>query len=614
MRTTTIALWLAAAAAGLPTATAAFGQVLAPLKEINDWPKPTREWLGMFRVNQEKVWQATLSVKAALYAPRDADGRVDPGAIVRGGTFVLPWVQSSATQVSDIGSVNMRGWIGGTPMPARMAWFTSPEGMQRLRGLVVLAPGSSQFNFTHARQDQSAWSPLISTFETGVYDGLFAQLELTFVATSRDVELNEETANSAAWPSEWPPEAQSTFEKQAFLDLAVDPWSRQLHEIDQKVMASVAREVLEWGGETDPRRLPPAVLAKGVAAAVLPGLLSNGDGMVPMTDVHGRNMRTTDSTGASAGLPVIYNTTLGVDVRDVVSVLRDGYCNPAERALVLAAIYRKLGLPARVMIGFEADIDNDLQVARRLGQIRDKKVPNNLEEVKKKLAEADAERQKNSEPSQKQTSPMWTSPMWPNLAPMQWVKLKTKMPPLPTMPSTGTSIPEPKGSKPPPSSQPIRPPDPKSLIKDLSKPGEAASAPLVISPSDLSVFSTRKRLRFWVEFALFDPERGLAWVPVDPGSGGNDWHFGSVDGAERIVVLGTGFWPSGLRFVDRLDDPSIPLRHLKRDWRGYSGIVYDRPDGLPAALWGYFTQPAQARVYWQELGYNATRASTRSAK
>ncbi|MFA6043804.1 MAG: hypothetical protein WC718_02365 [Phycisphaerales bacterium] len=597
---------LFAALAALAATPVARGQILSPLPEAVDFRKPTREWPGMLRVRSEKVWQATVSLKAALYAPRKDDCRADPAAIVNGATFVLPWVPTSATQESNQTSVDLRGWIGASPMPGRQLWIMSPDGMQRLRGLTVQAPGTSQFDFQQTRKDSADLLLLDPPNAAEKNEGLYAQLELKFLATSRDVELNEELANSATWPSVWPPEAQSTFQKQIFLDLAVDPWSRQLHDIDQKVMASVAREVLEWGGETDPKHLKPAVLAKGVAAAVLPGLFPSGDGMVPMTDFNGRNLRTTDSTGTSAGLPVIYNTTLGVDVRDVVSVLRDRYTNPAERALVLAAIYRKLGLPARVMVGFEAERDNDSQVVRRLGQIREKKIPDNLDEVKKKLAESDAERAKKFKPL-KQVN----SPMWPDLPPMQWVKFKTTMPPVPMHSSGGgggggggamTSMP------PVPQQR-----NPKDLFKELSKPAEVSSKPLFILPSELAAYSNRKRMRFWVEFALYDPERGLAWVPVDPGSGGNDWHFGSLDGAERIVVLGTGFWPAGLEMVDRLGDPARTLRHLKRDWSGYSGNVYDRPDGLPAAFWGFFTQPSQARVFWQEFGFDATRASTRSS-
>lgn len=596
----------AASIAILASAPGALGQILAPLPESPDFPKPTREWPGMLRVKSEKVWQATVSVKAALFSPRNEDGSLDAAAIVNKATFVLPWVPSSATQVSDQQSVTLRGWLGGMPMPDRQVWITSPEGMQRLRGLVLQAPGSSKLDFVQMTKDPRDGALLTTPSVAKKNEGLYAQLELQFIATSRDVALNESLANNATWPSQWPPEALSAFENQVFLDLAVDPWTRHLHEISQQTLASVAKEVLQWGGETDPKRQKPAILAKGVAAVVLPGLTPFGDGTVPMTDQNGRNLRTTDSTGTSSGMPVIYNTTLGVDVRDVVSVLRDGYPNPAERAMVLAAIYRKLGLPARVMVGFEADRDNDTQLAKRLSQARDLKDLKNLDEVKRKLAEADAERAKKIKPFE----PL-NSTMWPDLPPIEWVKLKTRMPPLPTPPSAGAGL-RGGGGKPAPAELKHKSQSPKDRLKDPSKPAEAASRPITLQAGERKSYSNRKRLRFWVEFALYNPEQGLAWVPVDPGSGANDWHFGSVDGAERIVVLGTGFWPAGLEIVDRLGDPAQPLSHLKRNWRGRSSNFYDRPDGLPAAFWGFFTQPAQARVYWQQLGFEATRASTRA--
>lgn len=582
---TVLALMLSAGTPG------AFGQILSPLPEAGDAPKPTREWPGMLRVKDEKVWRATVSLKAALYAPRKEDGTSDPAAAVRGATFVLPWMQASATQRSEEASVEMRGWLGGAPMPARQLWLTSPQGMQRLRGLAVTSPGTSQFGFEQARKHPNDWVLLDPPTPSNPKEGMYAQLELRFAATARDVELNEALANSAEWPSVWPPEARSTFEAQVFLDLAVDPWSRRVHEIDQKAIASVAQDVLEWGGETDPKHLKPVALARVVAAAVLPGLVSRGDGMVPMTDVNGRNLRTTDSTGTGSGLPVIYGTTLGVDVRDVVSVLRDGYSNPAERALVLAAIYRKLGLPARVMVGFEADKDNDSQLAKRLGQIRDKKIPETLDGVKKKLSEADAAR---AEELTKRA---------PLVLEQCYHARRSAPQPAPERSSGGGAL----------SEQQKKVEGPKNLLRNLSEPAVVNARPLTILRSDRGAYSSRKRMRFWVEFAVYDPEQGLAWIPVDPGSGGQDWHFGSVEGEERIVVLGTGFWPAGLEMVDRLGNPARPLQHLKRDWSESSGDVFDRPDGLPGAFWGFFTHPAQARVMWQEFGMSATRDSARAS-
>ena len=95
------------------TAPGALGQVLSPLPEASDLRKPTRVWSEMVTVRKEKVWLATLAVKAALFAPRGEDGLPKPNALVNGATFVLPWVPESATQESSVDSVAMRGWLGG---------------------------------------------------------------------------------------------------------------------------------------------------------------------------------------------------------------------------------------------------------------------------------------------------------------------------------------------------------------------------------------------------------------------------------------------------------------------------------------------------------------------
>lgn len=43
----------------------------------------------------------------------------------------------------------------------------------------------------------------------------------------------------------------------------------------------------------------------------------------------------------------------------------------------------------------------------------------------------------------------------------------------------------------------------------------------------------------------------LIWVPIDPGSGGNSWKFGTLDNSESIVALATNFWPKDVQFVGR---------------------------------------------------------------
>lgn len=614
-------LRLCVAAMAIFPACVALGQIMAPLAAApptgsTDVPKPTPSMEGLFRVTQQKTWNTTFSVEAALFSPRMAEEDAnDPHSPVRGATFALPFMTESATHAANPDSVELRLWLSGMAMPASQSWLQTPPGMQRLRGVTIAAPGNSKFDFDRATSNTSDMPYVMRPAYASKREGLFVQMQMKFTSTSRAVVLDVEAAREIGWPKAWPPEAQSTFEKQMFMDQAIDPWTGLAHDIGQLPMDSMAKELLLWGGVVDPKQVKPALLAEGLAAIILPGLPALGHGLIPVCDRFGRNVRSMDPGGN--GLPPIRNALMGVDVRDVVSVLRDQYPNQAERALVLASIYRRVGLPARVMVGFEADVDDHLDVQHRLARAPTGELQKGLDSARDAI-------QKSDEAAQARFKPVehLDSTMWPDLPPIQWTQIKTGFPRATERPGRFRA----GGGRPSGGGGggglggggEGRGPSGPSLAPRQATPARPAQLPSGGPKIQLSAFerstSVKERLRFWVEFALYDPDRGLAWVPVDPGAKGFDYHFGSLANGENIVVLGTGFWPSQTILVDHLGDPMRPLQCLKREWP--NGVPPEPywTDSLPAGLWGFWSEPGQAHAHWQQIGFEATQSAKTGAK
>lgn len=610
MSTRFVRLHLAGAIVAL-FAAAGQAQVITPLGKAGDELKLTPEIPGLLRVTKEKTWSVVVSVKTALFSPtkEDADAN-DPNSPVTSATFALPFVGRSATQTGDADSADLKVWMSGVPMAAEQSWLATPPGMQRLRGASIVAPGGAKFDFDRAAQSPGDLVYVMRPSYADRSEGLFVQLQMKFEAACRSVELDEEQANQIGWPKAWPAEAQRTFDKQMFLDEAIDPWTGIVHDIGQDSIDSIAKEILEWGRLSDPKSVQPAILAKGLAAIILPGLQPFGDGDLPVCDRFGRNVRSMDAGGN--GLPPIRNAFMGVDVRDVVSVLRDRFPNQAERALVLAAIYRRVGLPARVMVGYEAAIDDHLDVQRRLAKASPEALKKGLNATKESLKKSDQE----ALAKQKELA-RYDSPMWPEVPPLKWVTVKT------VFPGAGAGERHPHGGRPVPGGGRGAPGGGEagsgSAPSRAVSPGRPAPLPGPASPKlQLTSFehkaTTRKRPRFWVEFALYDPDKGLSWVPVDPGDGGFDYHFGTLDNGENIVVLGTGFWPSQTTLVDHLGDPTRPLQCLKRDWSQGTVPQAYWTDSLPAGLWGYWTSTGQAHAHWQEIGFEASQTAASGSR
>ena len=151
----------------------------------------------------------------------------------------------------------------------------------------------------------------------------YARLQLEYNVTSYDTIYDDEAAEQLDWPDEWPEIAQSSFEPMPFVD-----YEPGRGEYD---MEPVERLIKRWTRGRDPKALKPAVLAKFLAGQVVQHVQPSGDGFA------------FDRTGIIEG----------IRVPPVVASRRRG--SPVDMAVLLLAVYREAGLPARLVLGIDAE-------------------------------------------------------------------------------------------------------------------------------------------------------------------------------------------------------------------------------------------------------------------
>ncbi len=146
-------------------------------------------------------------------------------------------------------------------------------------------------------------------------------LEVTLLARAWRTKFDEEAALSVGWPTgEWPAEAASAFTPQAGVE--VPPGGRP----DD---AELDRLLERWTDGNDPKSIPPVTLAKWLAAKVIEHVQPSSDGLN-----RGRYRLGFE----------------GFQLQGAPVTARTGRGSPFDMTALLAAVYRRAGLPARVVI------------------------------------------------------------------------------------------------------------------------------------------------------------------------------------------------------------------------------------------------------------------------
>lgn len=235
--------------------------------------------------------------------------------------------------------VNIRSYqaFGGRPTPT-----IEPFRFQRAAVVFPLIPGSASSRTEDAgiqgrveindRVVAAQPAALLDGYPAGTRLGRWdlanvnareMELHISMPVTSFRTQFDEQAAAQIDWPTgDWPAEAASCFEPQMYVNYGPDG------EYD---MAPVQALVREWTNNR-PKSIPPVRTAKWLLAQVVEHVQPSGDGF------------NFDRAGMIEG----------VDVQGAPATAAQRRGSQFDIALLLVAVYREAGLPARLVVGYDA--------------------------------------------------------------------------------------------------------------------------------------------------------------------------------------------------------------------------------------------------------------------
>lgn len=163
------------------------------------------------------------------------------------------------------------------------------------------------------------------------------QLEVSIPVRAWKVKYNEAAALKVPWPQTWPATAQQGLESQLFVDQGFDAKGK-LVKYDFK---QVDRMLDLWKKEwkiSDFKSVNPAALAKLVTSKVWSEVQPSGDGI---------------------GIRPRTGELMGVELQNPARTLTTGRGSEHDIVVLTVALLRKVGIPARTVIGYDAGDKSD---------------------------------------------------------------------------------------------------------------------------------------------------------------------------------------------------------------------------------------------------------------
>lgn len=162
------------------------------------------------------------------------------------------------------------------------------------------------------------------------------ELQVEYPVVSYRVVFDEAAAMRTPWPKEaWPSVVQSCFEPQMYVDFGPDP--SKGGDLSPYDMEPVQQLVDKWTVKGKTRTQPPVVTAKWLAGKVVEHVQISGNGLN-------------------------YNRIgqlEGIDLQGAPETARRGRGTEFDMVCLLAAVYRRADIPARIVIGFEGATEDD---------------------------------------------------------------------------------------------------------------------------------------------------------------------------------------------------------------------------------------------------------------
>jgi Transglutaminase-like superfamily len=170
----------------------------------------------------------------------------------------------------------------------------------------------------------------LARWEATDWKGNEAELQIKIEATCHKTVFDEAAARTLEWPDkgDWSEAAKSSFEPQLYIDVGPEgPY-------DLKPIEDFVKKAM---GGKEPAGQPPLLVAKVLAGEVLRVMQVSGTGL----------------NGSRSGL------IEGLDLQGAPQALKRGRGSAFDVASVLTAVYRRVGLPARVVIGYDSGKSDD---------------------------------------------------------------------------------------------------------------------------------------------------------------------------------------------------------------------------------------------------------------
>lgn len=163
------------------------------------------------------------------------------------------------------------------------------------------------------------------------------RLELEMPVRCFEVSFNEKAAMQVPWPRVWPEEAASALKPQTFIERGLTR-DGEVKDFDPKPLETTLAAWLNEEGIKDVKSTPLVQVAKVITGKVWRNVQPSGDGQVSQK-----------GTGKFMGL----------EIQPPSVTLDRGRGSEHDMVVLLVAMLKQAGIPARAVIGLEAQADGD---------------------------------------------------------------------------------------------------------------------------------------------------------------------------------------------------------------------------------------------------------------
>ncbi len=225
-------------------------------------------------------------------------------------------VRMKETESGEVPAIEGQVRVNDQPVPQDLAFIN--------RGLdgELLPGGTWRAQWLVARPDQSGFRNVRQV-----------DLQLEVPVEAAEVRFDEAAASEVEWPKgPWPEAARAALVDEPFIEYEPGRTNRAYRTSEMDALLD------KWLEGNDPRSLKPVVLAKWIAGNVSESIQPSGNGLV----FDGRR-----------------TLMAGFELQAPETTAQNGRGSPFDMTNLLVAMYRRVGLPARVVIGYDVNAAND---------------------------------------------------------------------------------------------------------------------------------------------------------------------------------------------------------------------------------------------------------------